>query len=71
LSNSRQLTVATVSGVDFPVQGVKPSNNMLTAGIGLTLQTRDNIYLYADYNAVVPTGNTAYQVIAAGLRIRF
>jgi fibronectin-binding autotransporter adhesin len=71
LSNSRQLTVATVSGFDFPVQGVKPSNNMLTAGLGLTLQTRDNIYLYADYNAVVRTGNTAYQVVSAGLRIRF
>ena len=71
LSNSRQLTVATVNGTDFPVQGVKPSKNMLTAGVGLTLRAQDNVYLYANYDAVVPTGNTTYQIVSAGLRIRF
>lgn len=71
LSNSRLVNVATVNGVDFPVQGVKPSKNMLTAGVGLTAQAGDSAYFYADYNAVVPTGNTAYQVVSAGLRIRF
>ena len=44
---------------------------MLTAGVGLTMQAGANLYLYADYDAVVPTGNTAYQVVSAGLRIRF
>jgi hypothetical protein len=44
---------------------------MLTAGVGLTAQAGDSAYFYADYNAVVPTGNTAYQVVTAGLRIRF
>jgi uncharacterized protein with beta-barrel porin domain len=71
LSNSRQLTVATVNATDFPVQGVKPSKNMLTAGVGLTLRARDDVYLYANYDAVVPTGNTAYQIVSAGLRIKF
>jgi fibronectin-binding autotransporter adhesin len=71
LSNSRLVTVATVTGADFPVQGVKPSKNMLTAGVGVTLQAQDNVYLYADYDAVAPTGNTAYQVVSAGLRIKF
>ena len=71
LSNNRLLTVATVGGVDFPVQGVRPSKNMLTAGVELTMQAGTNLYLYADYDAVVPTGNTAYQVVSDGLRIRF
>jgi fibronectin-binding autotransporter adhesin len=71
LSNSRQLTVATVNATDFPVQGVKPSKNMLTAGVGLTLRAQDNVYLYANYDAVVPTGNTTYQIVSAGLRIKF
>jgi fibronectin-binding autotransporter adhesin len=71
LSNSRLVTVATVTGANFPVQGVKPSKNMLTAGVGMTLQAQDNVYLYADYDAVAPTGNTAYQVVSAGLRIKF
>ena len=71
LSNSRQLTVATVNATDFPVQGVKPSKNMLTAGVGLTLRAQDNVYLYANYDAVVPTGNTTYQILSAGLRIKF
>jgi hypothetical protein len=44
---------------------------MLTAGVGVTLQAQDNVYLYADYDAVAPTGNTAYQVVSAGLRIKF
>ena len=71
LSNSRLVTVATVTGANFPVQGVKPSKNMLTAGAGVTMQAQDNVYLYADYDAVAPTGNTAYQVVSAGLRIKF
>jgi len=71
LSNSRLVTVATVAGANFPVQGVKPSKNMLTAGVGVMLQAQDNVYLYADYDAVAPTGNTAYQVVSAGLRIKF
>jgi fibronectin-binding autotransporter adhesin len=44
---------------------------MLTAGVGLTLRAEDNVYLYANYDAVVPTGNTAYQIVSAGLRIKF
>jgi len=71
LSNSRLVTVATVTGANFPVQGVKPSKNMLTAGAGVTMQAQDNVYLYADYDAVAPTGNTAYQIVSAGLRIKF
>jgi fibronectin-binding autotransporter adhesin len=71
LSNSRLVTVATVTGANFPVQGVRPSKNMLTAGAGMTLQAGDNLYLYANYDAVVPTGNTAYQIVSAGLRIKF
>jgi fibronectin-binding autotransporter adhesin len=71
LSNSRLVTVATVTGANFPVQGVRPSKNMLTAGAGMTLQAGDNLYLYANYDAVVPTGNTAYQIVSAGLRITF
>jgi fibronectin-binding autotransporter adhesin len=70
LSNTRSLTV-TVGGAAFAVQGVKPSKDMLNAGIGLTLRAQDNVNLYASYDAVVPIGNTTVQTVSAGLRIRF
>jgi fibronectin-binding autotransporter adhesin len=71
LSNSRALTVATLDGTNFLVQGVNPSKDMLTAGVGLTVRARDDVFLYANYDALVRTGNTAIQTVSAGLRIRF
>ena len=71
LSNSRALTVATIDGSNFLVQGVKPSKDMLTTGVGVTIRARDNVFLYADYDALVRTGNTSVQTVSAGLRIRF
>ena len=71
LSGSRTLTVATVSGVQFPVIGVRPSKNILTAGAGLTVDYAPSLALYATYDAIVPTGNTTDQTVQAGLKIRF
>jgi outer membrane autotransporter protein len=69
--NSRVLTVATLSGSNFPVTGVKPSPDMLTAGIGFTMRAAPNAFLYANYDALLPTGNICDQIVSAGLRIRF
>ena len=71
LSGSRTLTVATVSGAFFPVAGVRPSKNILTAGAGLTVDYAPNLAFYATYDAIVPTGNTTDQTVQAGLKIRF
>jgi fibronectin-binding autotransporter adhesin len=71
LSNSRVLTVGTLDGTNFLVQGVNPSRNMLTAGVGVTVRARDDVFLYANYHALVRTGNTTMQTVSAGLRIRF
>jgi outer membrane autotransporter protein len=71
LSNSRALTVATLDGSDFLVQGVNPSKDMLTGGVGVTVRARDDVFLYANYNALARTGNTAVQTVSAGLRVRF
>jgi outer membrane autotransporter protein len=71
LSNARSLTVAAVGGTQFLVSGVKPSRDMLSAGIGVTLRAQDNFYLYANDDAVLTTGNTTDQTLAAGLRIKF
>jgi outer membrane autotransporter protein len=71
LSNSRVLTVGTLDATNFLVQGVNPSKNMLTAGVGVTVRARDDLFLYANYDALVRTGNTAAQTVSAGLRIRF
>jgi fibronectin-binding autotransporter adhesin len=69
--DSRLLTVTSVSGTAFPVEGVKPSRDQLTAGIGLTMTAGPNLSLYADYDAILPTGNTTEQTIQAGLRLKF
>jgi fibronectin-binding autotransporter adhesin len=71
LSGSRTLTVATVSGVQFPVTGAEPSKNIFTAGAGITLNYAPNLALYATYDGIVPTGNTTDHTVQAGLRVKF
>jgi outer membrane autotransporter protein len=71
LSNRRALTVAILDGSNFLVQGVNPSRDMLTAGVGMTVRARDDVFVYANYDALVRTGNTAVQTVSAGLHIRF
>jgi fibronectin-binding autotransporter adhesin len=68
--DSRLLTVTSLSGDAFPVEGVKPTRGQLTAGIGIVIQAA-HLAAYADYDAIVPTGNTTEQVVQAGLRWRF
>jgi fibronectin-binding autotransporter adhesin len=70
-SNSRLLTVTTVSGANFPVVGVRPSRDQLTAGLGLAMIAGPNLSLYATYDAILPTGNTTEQTVQAGLRWKF
>jgi outer membrane autotransporter protein len=60
LAGTRELTVATASGAQF-----------LTAGIGVSVQTGPAMSLYANYDAVLPTGNTTEQTLQAGVRVRF
>ncbi len=65
------IAVAAIDGTAFLARGVKPSRDMLSAGIGGTLRTQDNILLYANYDAILPTGNTINHTVSAGLRVRF
>ncbi len=61
----------TLSGAEFPVGGVRPSRDMATAGFALTVRAGPNAVVYASYDAILPTGNTADQTLSAGLRLRF
>jgi outer membrane autotransporter protein len=70
-SNSRLLSVASVDGTPFVARGVKPSRDIVTAGTGITVRAQDNLFLYANYDAVLHTGNTSDQTVSAGLRVRF
>ncbi len=65
------LNVSTITGATFLAQGIRPSRDMLTAGVGGTMRAQDNVYLYASYDTILRTGNTAEQTISAGMRIRF
>jgi uncharacterized protein with beta-barrel porin domain len=65
------LTAATLDGCNFLVQGVNPSRNMLTAGVGVTVRARDDALLYANCDSLMRTDHTAVQTVSAGLRIRF
>jgi outer membrane autotransporter protein len=70
-SNNRVLTVAAIDGTPFLTRGVRPGRDLVTAGAGITMRAQDNLYLYANYDAVLHTGNTSDQTVSAGLRIRF
>jgi outer membrane autotransporter protein len=69
--DARSMTVTTVSGAGFPVSGVKPSRDQLSAGLGLVVQATHNLSAYADYDTILHTGNTTEQVIQAGLHLKF
>ncbi|RAJ90952.1 autotransporter outer membrane beta-barrel domain-containing protein, partial [Paraburkholderia caballeronis] len=71
LSNARRMTVIAADGTAFPVTGVPPSRNQLTAGIGVTMSAGPNLSFYANYDAILPVANTRSQTFQAGLRWRF
>ena len=71
LNNNNLLAVAAIDGTNFVARGVKPSRDMLTAGLGVTMRAQENLLLYANYDVNLPTGNTSNQTVSAGLRIRF
>jgi fibronectin-binding autotransporter adhesin len=71
LSNARLLTVSTLSGIDFPVVGVAPSRNQMTAGVGIAMRSGPDLTFYASYDTTLRTGNTTDHVVQAGLRWRF
>jgi len=71
LDTSRIITLAAIDGTAFVARGAKPSRDMLIAGVGVTLRARDNIFLYANYDGILPTGNTSDHTVSAGLRVRF
>ncbi|MBV8779128.1 MAG: autotransporter outer membrane beta-barrel domain-containing protein, partial [Alphaproteobacteria bacterium] len=72
LGGARALTVATVAGgIVFPVVGVRPSKDILTAGAGITMDYAPNLALYATYDGIMPTGNTTDHTVQAGVRIKF
>jgi fibronectin-binding autotransporter adhesin len=71
LSGSRLITVTTVSGANFPVIGVAPSHDIVTAGIGVAAEAGPSLSFYANYDGTLRTGNTTDQTLSAGLRVRF
>jgi outer membrane autotransporter protein len=71
LSGARLITLTTVSGAGFPVVGVTPSKDIVTAGFGVTMQAGPALSLYANYDTAVRTGNTTDQTLSAGLHWRF
>lgn len=71
LSNSRAVNVSAIDGTAFLVEGVKPSRDMLTAGVGVTVRMRTDLFLFARYDALLPVGNTIDHAVSAGLRLRF
>jgi outer membrane autotransporter protein len=68
--DNRELDV-DANGTTFLVQGVQPSRNLLTAGVGLTMRARDNLYLFANYDTVLHIGNTTVQTVSGGVRFQF
>lgn len=69
--DSRLLRVTTLSGASFAVTGVAPSRDQVAAGFGMVIQAGPNLNLYANYDAVLHTGNTTEQTVQAGLRWNF
>ncbi|HZB90496.1 MAG TPA: autotransporter domain-containing protein, partial [Stellaceae bacterium] len=64
-------SLVSVGGGSFTVDGLSPSRDELTVGGGVTARMSGRLSLYADYHAVLPTGNLFEQTVSAGLSYRF
>jgi uncharacterized protein with beta-barrel porin domain len=75
LQGARQLAAPhrhTASAASFPVAGVAPLRNQLSAGFGVSIAAGPDPSPYANYDAILPTtGNTTEQTIQAKLRWKF
>jgi outer membrane autotransporter protein len=64
-------SVLSVGGGTFSVAGVPvPRDELIVVG-GVGARMTDRLALYADYHAVLPTGNLFEQTVSAGLRYKF
>ena len=70
-NDNRSIEVNATDGTTFLINGIRPSRDILTAGGGLTVKARDNLYVYADYDASLPVGNTVNQTFSLGVRMLF
>jgi fibronectin-binding autotransporter adhesin len=64
-------SLVSVGGGSFTVDGLVPSRDEVTIGGGVTARMSERLALYADYHAVLPTGNLFEQTVSAGLSYRF
>ncbi len=58
-------------GGTFTADGVAPSRDQVTAGIGLGARLGNRLALDADYRAVLPTGNLIEHTLSASLHYGF
>jgi uncharacterized protein with beta-barrel porin domain len=70
-NDSRALNLGAAGGSTLLLPGVRPSRNMLSGGVGVTMQLQNSLYLFGNYDVIMPTGNTMVHTVQAGLRLRF
>jgi fibronectin-binding autotransporter adhesin len=64
-------SLVQVGGGSFTVDGLVPSRDEVTVGGGVSAKISDRLAFYADYHAVLPTGNLFQQTVSAGLSYKF
>jgi outer membrane autotransporter protein len=63
--------LVSVGGGGFAVNGLTPAHDELTVGGGITAAMTDRLALFADYHAILPTGNYWQQTVSAGVSYKF
>ncbi len=64
-------SLVQVGGGSFLIPGLTPTRGQVAVGAGLTAQRDANLALFADYAAILHTGNTTSQTVEARLRHAF
>jgi len=64
-------SLVSVGGGGFIVDGLVPSRDQVTLGCGVSAKMSERFAVYADYHAVLPSGNLFEQTVSAGLSYRF
>jgi fibronectin-binding autotransporter adhesin len=64
-------SLVSVGGGSFIVDGLVPSRDQVTLGGGVSAKMSERFAVYADYHAVLPSGNLFEQTVSAGLSYRF
>jgi subtilase-type serine protease len=71
LDNDRKMTVSSLDGTQFGINGVPVARNTIDTGFGITAQATPNLTIFGGYDIAVGIDTSTDQAVSAGLKYAF